>query len=80
MAELGHHAGTEHRRIAERASALGIRVVAVGTDDYGPAVEVVEGVEGAVDALGTLGPGDAVLVKGSRVAGLEVLAQRLLDA
>ncbi len=80
MAELGHHAETEHRRIAERASALGIRLVAVGTEDYGPAVEVVDGVDAAVGALGILGPGDAVLVKGSRVAGLEALAQRLLDA
>ena len=80
MAELGDHAEAEHRRITERASTLGIRLLAVDTDAYGPAVEVVDGVDGAVGELGDLGPGDAVLVKASRVAGLERLAERLLDA
>jgi UDP-N-acetylmuramoyl-tripeptide--D-alanyl-D-alanine ligase len=80
MAELGDHAEAEHRRITERASTLGIRLLAVDTDAYGPAVEVVDGVDGAVGELGDLGPGDAILVKASRVAGLERLAERLLDA
>jgi UDP-N-acetylmuramoyl-tripeptide--D-alanyl-D-alanine ligase len=35
----------------------------------------VPDVEAAVAALGELGDGDAVLVKGSRVAGLERLAE-----
>jgi len=39
----------------------------------------VTGVDGAVAALGDLGPGDALLIKASRVAGLERLAHRLLD-
>ena len=80
MAELGDHAEAEHRRITERASTLGIRLLAVDTDAYGPTVAVVDGVDGAVGELGDLGPEDAVLVKASRVAGLERLAERLLDA
>ena len=80
MAELGDQAEAEHRRITERASSLGIRLLAVDTAAYGPTVEVVDGVDGAIGELGDLGPGDAVLVKASRVAGLERLAERLLDA
>lgn len=76
MAELGDHHAEEHRRVADRAAELGIRLIAVGVDDYG--VEVVDDLDGAVAALGSLGPDDAVLVKGSRVAGLEHLAERLL--
>ncbi|MEY2404977.1 MAG: hypothetical protein QOD38_2528, partial [Acidimicrobiaceae bacterium] len=44
-------------------------------------IEVVADVDAAtraLDALEGLGDGDAVLVKGSRVAGLEQLAARLL--
>jgi UDP-N-acetylmuramoyl-tripeptide--D-alanyl-D-alanine ligase len=76
MAELGSGSGAEHLEIAELADDLGIRVLAVGTDAYG--TERVDDVAAAVRALGTLGPDDAVLVKGSRVAGLEALAHRLL--
>jgi UDP-N-acetylmuramoyl-tripeptide--D-alanyl-D-alanine ligase len=76
MAELGDHADAEHRRVAEGAAELGIRVVAVDTDAYG--TDAVEGIDGALAALGHLDAGDAVLVKASRVAGLERLAQRLL--
>ena len=76
MAELGPDGPSEHRRIAALAGELGIDVVAVGTTDYG--VEPVAGIGEAVSALGRLGAGDAVLVKASRVAGLELLAERLL--
>ncbi len=61
--------------VAAAAAGLGIRVVAVAEPAYGG--ELVEGIEAALDALGELGEGDAVLVKGSRVAGLERLAERL---
>jgi UDP-N-acetylmuramoyl-tripeptide--D-alanyl-D-alanine ligase len=77
MAELGAVAEAEHRRVAERAAELGIRVVAVDTEAYGG--DPVAGIDGAVAALGRLDGGDAVLVKASRVAGLERLAQRLVD-
>jgi UDP-N-acetylmuramoyl-tripeptide--D-alanyl-D-alanine ligase len=78
MAELGEVAEAEHRRVADRAAELGVRLVPVDTDAYGG--EPVEGIDGAVVALGRLDGGDAVLVKASRVAGLERLAQRLVDA
>ena len=79
MAELGAHTEAEHHRMAVLAHRLGIRLLAVDTDQYGPGAETVAGVEGALAALGRLGPDDAVLVKASRVAGLERLAHRLLE-
>jgi UDP-N-acetylmuramoyl-tripeptide--D-alanyl-D-alanine ligase len=75
MAELGDDAVAEHRRIAELAADLGIELVAVGCDLYG--VEPLDGPEAAVAALAGLGPEAAVLVKGSRVAGLEAVAAGL---
>ncbi len=80
MAELGPHTEAQHRRMAELAHRLGIRLLAVDTDQYGAHAEAVDGMEGAIAALGALGPDDAVLVKASRVAGLERLAHRLLEA
>jgi UDP-N-acetylmuramoyl-tripeptide--D-alanyl-D-alanine ligase len=77
MAELGDAGPAEHRRIAAVAESLGVELIAVGTDDYG--VHSVDGVDEAIVALGPLGPTDAVLVKGSRVAGLERVADRLLS-
>jgi UDP-N-acetylmuramoyl-tripeptide--D-alanyl-D-alanine ligase len=69
MAELGERSESEHRRIALVADGLGIDVVGYGTELYGGAR--VSGVEAAVALLRTLGPGDAALVKGSRVVRLE---------
>ena len=79
MAELGASGAEAHRAIGDLATDLGIAVVAVGTRAYGPAAHVVGGTGEAVILLGGmgLGNGDAVLVKGSRVAGLEAVAQRL---
>jgi UDP-N-acetylmuramoyl-tripeptide--D-alanyl-D-alanine ligase len=76
MAELGDRSADEHRRVASLADELGIRLVAVDTELYG--VEPVAGVDGALEALGPLDDGDAVLVKASRVVGLERLAAALL--
>lgn len=79
MAELGDHARRAHGRIAELAAELGVRVIAVGAGDYeGPTVEHVTDRDEAVERLGALGTGDAVLVKGSRVAGLEQVAVALV--
>ena len=78
MAELGALHDEEHARIGALARELGIHVVAVGTHAYGADV-VVPGVDEAVAALRDLGPDDAVLVKGSRVAGLEAVAEELLE-
>ena len=79
MAELGAGEAVAHRQIAALASATGIEVVAVGTDLYG--VEALAGVDEALALIGGmgLGEGDAVLVKGSLVAGLQELAERLAD-
>ena len=74
MAEIEHPAD-EHAAIAAYAGGLGIEVLAVGTALYGgPAVDDVAA---AIDALGSVADGEAVLVKGSRVAGLERLARAL---
>jgi UDP-N-acetylmuramoyl-tripeptide--D-alanyl-D-alanine ligase len=69
MAELGEATEGEHRRLAALAEELGIEVVGYETDLYGAAR--VDGVDAAVALLRGVGPGDAVLVKGSRVARLE---------
>lgn len=77
MAELGSDEDEAHRGVAAQASALGIEMIAVGTDRYG--VDPVADVDEVIGRLGALGPDDAVLVKGSRVAGLERVAAALLE-
>ncbi len=77
MAELDE-VEAHHRAVAAHAAALGIEVHAVATPLYG--VAPWPDVQGAAAALADLGPGDAVLVKGSLVAGLRPLAARLLAA
>ena len=77
MAELGKYHDPEHRRIAELAGDLGVEAIAVAESAYG--LELVPDSASALAALGDLGEGDAVLVKGSRVAELEFLADRLLE-
>lgn len=77
MAELGVTSDDDHAAIGAMAERLGIRLVAVDAPAYGG--EQVGSVEEALDLLEPLGPGDAVLVKGSRVAGLERLAELLLE-
>jgi UDP-N-acetylmuramoyl-tripeptide--D-alanyl-D-alanine ligase len=78
MAELGQRSDEEHLAMAERAQRLGIEVVAVGTGAYG--VTPVAGVDEAFEVLDgmILNEADALLVKASRVAGLERLAIRLV--
>jgi UDP-N-acetylmuramoyl-tripeptide--D-alanyl-D-alanine ligase len=69
MAELGPETEAAHRRLAGLAEELGIEVVGYRTDLYGAAR--VDEVDDAVALLRTAGPGDATLIKGSRVARLE---------
>ena len=88
MAELGKYHDPEHRRIAKLAEELGVKAIAVAEPAYGlelvpdsaSALAALSSLEGdsAGDSAGNLGEGDAVLVKGSRVAELEFLADRLL--
>ncbi len=77
MAELGDGGPAAHREILFHAEAAGIEVLAVGTDLYGPVG--LNGIDAVMAALveRSPGPGDAVLVKGSRVAGLEALVAGL---
>ena len=76
MAELGEDSDEAHRQVAERASRLGVELIAIGTHAYGvpPVADQVE----AIGRLGALTEGDAVLVKASRVVGLERLAASLV--
>lgn len=82
MAELGPGAADAHRSITELAGDLGIDVIAVGTADYGSGARRAEDHLAALDDLRSrsLGAGDVVLVKGSRVARLERVAHALLDS
>jgi UDP-N-acetylmuramoyl-tripeptide--D-alanyl-D-alanine ligase len=73
MAEISD-AAAEHLAIARYAAERAIEVIATGTDMYG-----IEPSADAVVALGLLSGDDAVLVKGSRVAGLEKLAALLIS-
>ncbi len=85
MAELGGFEAAEHAAIGLLAGQIGVEVIAVDTPGYSSdaaAVTDVKGIEGALAALrdlGDLGADDAVLVKGSRVAGLERLVDRLVS-
>jgi UDP-N-acetylmuramoyl-tripeptide--D-alanyl-D-alanine ligase len=76
MAELGEHTAVEHRAIGDLARELGIEVIAVDAPEYG--TRNVAGIDEALAAIEPLGETDVVLVKGSRVAGLERLAANLV--
>ena len=78
MAELGDESDAEHRRIASVARELGFELLVVAEPAYGD-VPSVEGPDDVVEALGTLGPDDVVLVKASRAVGLERVVEALLE-
>ncbi len=63
-----------HREVARIAETLGIQLVATGTDLYG-----VRPTDDPVGLIGDLQAGDVVLVKASRSAGLERIAEQLLS-
>ena len=75
MAELGAATESEHMRMTQVAEELGIAVIGFQTALYGPAQ--VDDVDAAVSLLRTMGPADAALVKGSRVACLEEVVRRV---
>ncbi len=91
MAELGPIADEEHERLGDLAARLRVdRLVAVGERARSIAVAAVrEGlrpedvasfddvVDAVKDVRAEACPGDVVLVKGSRVAGLEAVAEAL---
>ena len=80
MRELGPNAAAYHREIGDYARRAGVElIIGVGelADAYAPD-ERVPDANAAADALAAaLGPGDAVLVKGSRAVGLERVAEKL---
>jgi UDP-N-acetylmuramoyl-tripeptide--D-alanyl-D-alanine ligase len=86
MAELGPDGPEAHRHVAALAADLGIELIAVAAPDYGTGL--VADLDQAVQAVQAVQAGHAgqagsdrqvaVLVKGSRVAGLEEVARRLL--
>ena len=93
MAELGDLERPEHERAGALAAQSVQRLVVVGERAAGMAtgaklagledvvvVPGAAGVDGAMEALGELRRGDVVLVKASRVAGLERLAPRLVPS
>ncbi|MYJ81757.1 MAG: UDP-N-acetylmuramoyl-tripeptide--D-alanyl-D-alanine ligase [Acidimicrobiaceae bacterium] len=86
MVELGDFEAAEHAAIGSLTGKLGVELIAVDAPGYasgdGTVIEA-ENIDGALAALRNLGGlsvGDAVLVKGSRVAGLERLAARLVSS
>ena len=83
MRELGDGEAAYHREIGAPARRRGVELlIGVGAlgREYDPD-QHVDDAEAAADALaGALRPGDAVLVKGSRAVGLDVIAERLVDS
>ncbi|MGE3289280.1 MAG: UDP-N-acetylmuramoyl-tripeptide--D-alanyl-D-alanine ligase [Pseudonocardia sp.] len=80
MAELGELAAAAHTAVADAARELRVgQVLAVGAPEYG--ARTVPDAAAAAEVLAVeLRPGDVVLVKASRAAGLERVAQALLAA
>ncbi len=82
MAELGPDAAAYHREVGEHARGEGIDLlVGVGEParEYDPDELVGDPVEAAELLAAQLEPGDAILVKGSRSAGLEAVAETLAE-
>jgi UDP-N-acetylmuramoyl-tripeptide--D-alanyl-D-alanine ligase len=80
MKELGPEAPEHHREVGAHAREAGVDLlVGVGeaSRDYAPDQLVADPTEAAELLAPLLGSGDAVLVKGSRAAGLELVAETL---
>jgi len=91
MAELGPISGREHERVGELVVRLGVdHLVTVGTEAHTVAAAAIrEGAlpesvamvdspdEAAADVRAWARAGDVVLIKGSRVVGLEAVAEAL---
>jgi UDP-N-acetylmuramoyl-tripeptide--D-alanyl-D-alanine ligase len=78
MAELGPDAPRFHEEVGRAAENLDV-VIGVGelAKGYGPDAWAADAAEAVALARELVQPGDAVLVKGSRSVGLEVVAQEL---
>ncbi len=80
MAELGADSGRYHEEIGRLAQNLGVDVV-IGVGElsrgYGPSGWSPDAAAATGVARDLIRPGDCVLVKGSRAAGLEIVADAL---
>jgi UDP-N-acetylmuramoyl-tripeptide--D-alanyl-D-alanine ligase len=82
MAELGDGAPSYHREVGAHARGEGVDLlIGVGEParDYGPDELVGDPAEAAELLAAQLEPGDTILVKGSRSAGLEGVAEALAE-
>jgi UDP-N-acetylmuramoyl-tripeptide--D-alanyl-D-alanine ligase len=82
MAELGPGAAAYHREVGGHARAEGVdMLIGVGEParEYDPDELVGDPFEAAELLAAQLEPGDAILVKGSRSAGLETVAKALAE-
>ncbi|MEX2106302.1 MAG: UDP-N-acetylmuramoyl-tripeptide--D-alanyl-D-alanine ligase [Solirubrobacterales bacterium] len=82
MGELGPESAGFHRGVGEHARAAGVDLligVGLPARDYDPDELVADPAEAAELLAARLSPGDAVLVKGSRSAGLEAVAEELAE-
>ncbi|HEY1565175.1 MAG TPA: cyanophycin synthetase, partial [Gaiellaceae bacterium] len=81
MAELGPDAPRYHEEVGREAEDVDL-VLGVGelARDYGPDEWAPTAAAAIELARGLVRPGDAILVKGSRSVGLEVVAEALLEA
>jgi UDP-N-acetylmuramoyl-tripeptide--D-alanyl-D-alanine ligase len=80
MGELGSGAPDFHREVGAHARAAGVDLilgVGLSARDYDPDELVADPAEAAELLAARLEPGDAVLIKGSRSAGLEAVAEAL---
>jgi UDP-N-acetylmuramoyl-tripeptide--D-alanyl-D-alanine ligase len=82
MRELGPDAAEHHRAIGAHARGAGADLL-IGVGELGPAYEpdrtAADATAAAELLAAELGPGDAVLVKGSRAVGLERVAELLRE-
>ncbi len=82
MAELGQDAPAYHQEVGQHARAGGVdMLIGVGEParEYDPDELVADPAEAAELLAAQLEPGDAILVKGSRSAGLEAVAETLVE-
>jgi UDP-N-acetylmuramoyl-tripeptide--D-alanyl-D-alanine ligase len=81
MAELGEASRSYHSEIGELARALAVEVIGVGeaARDYAPVAWAATADGALAVARERIGPGQAVLVKASRAAGLEGIADEITN-